>query len=78
MNNPDGKHSSLLRKLNPTLMMMYNNDEQKVAEILALAKSFRKMLMTRKINHDVQPFVDRDQRLTSLYTRSLRQDICNS
>ena len=78
VNNPDGKHSSLLRKLKPILMMMYNNDEQKVAEILALAKSFRKMLMTRKINHHVQPFVDRDQRLTSLYTRSLRQDICNS
>jgi len=78
VNNPNGKHSSLLRKLKPILMMMYNNDEQKVAEILSLAKAFRKMLMTRKINHDVQPFVDRDQRLTSLYTRSLRQDICNS
>ena len=78
VNNPNGKHSSLLRRLKPILMMMYNNDEQKVAEILSLAKSFRKMLMTRKINHDVQPFVDRDQRLTSLYTRTLRRDIENS
>jgi len=78
VNNPNGKHSSLLRKLKPILMMMYNNDVQKVDEILALAKSFRKMLMTRKINHDVQPFVDRNQWLTHLYTRSLKQDICNS
>ena len=78
VNNPNGKHSSLLRKLKPILMMMYNNDEQKVAEILALAKSFRKMLMTRKINHDVQPFVDREQKLKHLYTRSLRRDIENS
>ena len=77
VNNPNGKHSSLLRKLKPILMMMYNNDEQKVAEILALAKSFRKMLMTRKINHDVQPFVDREQKLKHLYTRSLRRDIEN-
>jgi len=78
VNNPNGKHSSLLRKLKPILMMMYNNDVQKVDEIIALAKSFRKMLMTRKINHDVQPFVDRDKELTHLYTRALKQDICNS
>lgn len=74
VNKPNGTHRGLLNKLKPILMMMYNNDAEKVAEVMELSKHFRKMLMTRKINHAVKPFVDQYGRLSHLYTRSLRAE----
>jgi hypothetical protein len=74
INKPNGTHRGLLSKLKPILMMMYNNNTDKVAEVMELSKHFRKMLITRKINHAVQPFVDQYGRLSHLYTRSLRAD----
>jgi len=73
VNKPNGTHRGLLSKLKPILMMMYNNDADKVAEVMELSKHFRKMLMTRKINHAVKPFVDQYGRMNHLYTRSLRE-----
>ena len=75
VNNPNGTHRGLLGKLKPILMMMYNNDADKVAKVMELSKEFRKMLMTRKINHAVQPFIDKFGRLSHLYTRSLKADM---
>ncbi len=75
VNKPNGTHRGLLSKLKPILMMMYNNDAEKVAEVMELSKHFRKMLMTRKINHAVKPFVDQYGRLSHLYTRSLRAEM---
>ena len=74
VNKPNGTHRGLLNKLKPILMMMYNNDAEKVTEVMELSKHFRKMLMTRKINHAVKPFVDQYGRLSHLYTRSLRAE----
>ena len=74
VNKPNGTHRGLLSKLKPILMMMYNNNDDKVSEVMELSKEFRKMLMTRKINHAVQPFVDHYGRLSHLYTRSLRAE----
>lgn len=73
VNKPNGTHRGLLSKLKPILMMMYNNDSVKVSALMDLSKEFRKMLMTRKINHAVQPFIDQYGRLSHLYTRSLRE-----
>jgi hypothetical protein len=75
VNKPNGTHRGLLSKLKPILMMMYNNDADKVAKVMELSKEFRKMLMTRKINHAVQPFIDKFGRLSHLYTRSLKADM---
>jgi hypothetical protein len=75
VNKPNGTHRGLLSKLKPILMMMYNNDTDKVAEVMELSKEFRKMLMTRKINHAVQPYIDKFGRLSHLYTRSLKADM---
>jgi len=74
VNKPNGTHRGLLSKLKPILMMMYNGDADKVSEVMELSKHFRKMLMTRKINHAVKPFVDRFGNLSHLYTRSLRAE----
>ena len=75
VNKPNGTHRGLLSKLKPILMMMYNNDSDKVAEVMELSKHFRTMLMTRKINHAVQPYIDKFGRLSHLYTNSLKADM---
>jgi len=75
VNKPNGTHRGLLSKIKPILMMMYNNDADKVAEVMELSKHFRTMLMTRKINHAVQPYIDKFGRLSHLYTNSLKADM---
>ena len=75
VNKPNGTHRGLLSKIKPILMMMYNNDSDKVAEVMELSKEFRRMLLTRKINHAVQPYIDKFGRLSHLYTNSLKADM---
>ena len=55
--NDRGSYAKLIKKLKPTLLSMYNNDEGKVEMLIELSKHFRKMLMTNKINHVVLPFI---------------------
>ena len=57
INNPNGSHSTLMKKVRPIIKSMYGGDEAKADEIISLANSFRRMLVTRKINRDVYPFV---------------------
>lgn len=63
INNPNGSHNAFLKRVTPIVKSMYNNDETKVAEIISLAKSFRKMIITHKVNRDVIPFCDPMRRL---------------
>jgi len=73
--NVKGTHRGLMSKIKPILMMMYNNDADKVSKVVELSKEFRKMLLTRKINHAVQPYIDKFGRLSHLYTNSLKADM---
>ena len=57
INNPNGSHSTLMKRVRPIIKSMYGGDEAKADEIISLANSFRRMLVTRKINRDVYPFV---------------------
>jgi hypothetical protein len=63
INNPNGSHNTFLKKVTPIVKSMYSNDESKVTEIMSLSKSFRKMIITHKVNRDVIAFCDPMRRL---------------
>jgi len=60
INNPYGRYSSLIAKLKPILMSMYNGDVDKVDEVIELSKHFRKYLVSKGmvIPPMVRPYVD--------------------
>ena len=63
INKPNARFSSFLKKVEPILNSMYN-DSDKVAEVMKLAQSFRKYLVSNglTIPQDVAPFVDANGR----------------
>ena len=63
INNPNGNHNTFLKKITPIVKSMYNGDMDKVNEKLALAKSFRTMILKNKVNRDVINYVDPMRRL---------------
>jgi len=73
INNPNGSHASLLKKVRPIVKSMYNGDEAKTDEILEIAKHFNKYIKTGRINRGVINFVDPMRRLDaeSHYDRDL-------
>jgi len=74
INNPNGSHSSLLNKCLPVVKSMYNNDMEKVNEIMTIAKGFQKYLKTGKINRAVVRWVDPNRSQQSLWDRELRRN----
>jgi hypothetical protein len=60
INTPNARYSSLMTKIKPILMSMYDNDEDKIQEIIELGKLFRKYLMTKgmTIPNDIKEYVD--------------------
>jgi len=46
-NTPNARYSTLIKRLKPILMSMYDNDMSKVEEIIALSYDFRRYLMTK-------------------------------
>jgi len=81
--NDRGTYAKLMKKLKPTLLSMYNNDEQKVNELIVLSRSFKKMLLNNKIDEKIVPFIycsdtsllgsGRDSFITPQARRMLRQ-----
>jgi len=73
INNPNGSHASLLKKVRPIIKSMYNGDEAKTDEIIGIAKHFNKYIKTGRINRGVINFVDPMRRLDaeSHYDRDL-------
>ena len=53
VNNPNGTFNSLLKRVRPILMNMYGYDTEKVKDLERLAKHFRNMMLTRKINEHI-------------------------
>lgn len=58
VNRPNGSFSSFLKKVTPIVKSMYGGDMEKTNEVLELAKSFQKMINTKKVNRAVIPFID--------------------
>ena len=73
INNPNGSHASLLKKVKPIIKSMYNGDEAKTDEIIEIAKHFNKYIKTGRINRGVINFVDPMRRMDadSNYDRDL-------
>ena len=55
--NPDGRFSTLLKKVKPILMMMYDRDASKVSERLEWAKHFRKFVEDGTIHNSIRDFL---------------------
>jgi hypothetical protein len=74
INNPNGSHNALLKKCLPVVKSMYNNDMEKVNEIMTIAKGFQKYLKTGKINRAVVRWVDPNRSQQNLWDSELRRN----
>jgi len=54
---PNGRFSSLLNKVKPILLSMYEGDSAKVDMIIALSKDFRKFIKSGTITNNIRPFM---------------------
>lgn len=58
INSPNGSFESLLKKVQPIILSMYNGDVAKTEEIIELSRHMRKFIMTGKVNKHVHQWVD--------------------
>tara|TARA_R110000823_G_scaffold44083_7_gene114314 strand:+ start:2166 stop:3107 length:942 start_codon:yes stop_codon:yes gene_type:complete len=58
INNPNGSHSSFLKRVEPIISLMYEGDAEKSSYLIELSKDFRKMLVSDRVNRKVIEFVD--------------------
>ncbi len=54
---PDGRFSTLLRKVKPILMLMYSRDASKVSERLQWAKHFNRFVKDGTIHNSIRDFI---------------------
>ena len=54
---PNGRFSSLLNKVKPTILSMYEGDTAKTDMILSLAKDFRKFIKDGTISNSIKEFI---------------------
>ena len=52
-------HDTLLKRLKPVIVSMYNGDVTKAEEVLRLAKLFRTFILKGEIHGDIVQFVSR-------------------
>lgn len=73
INNPNGTHASLLKKVKPIIKSMYDGDDAKADEILDLAKHFNKYIKSGRLNRAIISFIDpmRVMNAESNYDRDL-------
>jgi hypothetical protein len=76
INKPNGSHNAFLKKIYPIIKSMYDGDRDRADYIIDLAKSFRTMIVKRKINRKVIDFVDVRRELDAemYYDRDLLQN----
>ncbi len=57
INKPNGRFSTLLNKVKPIILSMYEGDTAKVDMILSLAKDFRKFIKDGTISSSIEEFI---------------------
>lgn len=72
-NNPNGSHESLLKRIKPILMSMYENQECKVNAIMQLSRSFRAFLTKGRIDEAIVSYVDRKLVYQNRWTQGLHR-----
>jgi len=57
INNPNGTHDSLLKRIKPIILSMYDGNTEKADNVIALSKHFRKFILEGKIHRDIAEFL---------------------
>lgn len=57
INNPNGSHATLLKRLKPILLSMYSGDALKVNEVLRLAEHFKTFILDGTIHEEIRQFI---------------------
>jgi hypothetical protein len=57
VNKPNGSHEAFLKSITPILLSMYNGEAEKVAEVLELARHFRKFILKGEIHQDIAQYL---------------------
>jgi len=57
INNGNGSFDSLLKRVTPIILSMYNGDNGKANEVLDLSKKFQKFINTGAIHPDIAPYL---------------------
>lgn len=57
INNEGGNHDTLLKRVRPIVMSMYNGEVDKVDEVMALAKHFRKFILNNEVHESIEQYV---------------------
>ena len=57
VNNPSGSHETLLKRLRPIVLSMYNGEVEKADEVIELARHFRKFILTGQVHPSIAQFV---------------------
>jgi hypothetical protein len=57
INCPNGSHLSLMNRLRPIIISLYNGNVEKAEEIIGLAKHFRKFILDGTIHQDIANFL---------------------
>lgn len=57
INNPNGSHDAFLNRIKPIILSMYDYNEEKVEQIYALARHFRKFILSGKISQEIAQYL---------------------
>lgn len=57
INNPNGSHDAFLNRIKPIILSMYDYNEDKVEQIYALARHFRKFILSGKISQEIAQYL---------------------
>ena len=57
VNSANASHEQLLKRLRPIVVSMYNGDSAKADEVIALARHFRKFIVSGDIHPEIAPFL---------------------
>jgi hypothetical protein len=57
VNNPNGSHLSLMNRLRPIVLSMYNGDADKADKVIGYAKHFRKFILDGTIHQDIAKYL---------------------
>jgi hypothetical protein len=58
INTPNGSHDSLLKKIKPIILSMYNGNEDEANEVLRLSKLFRAYILKGEIHQDIEAYLN--------------------
>ena len=59
VNNAGGKFDTMIKLVMPILKSMYNNDMDKINEVVRLSKLFQKYILTGEIHEDIREWIPR-------------------